>query len=391
MNIKIWRSALVWATALAMASCGHSSSDAHDHDHEGEGKQTHENEKAHDHEGVIELSADLGKMSGIEVQTVTDSTFSEAVTAAGRVVAPEASQGVVTAKTSGVVSFSAPSLSVGSPVSAGQTLFTISAKGLEQSSGLTESTAASLEQAEKNYRRAERLVKEKLVTRAEYEQAKAEYDKALAAKRGAAVRAASGSVAASSPTSGVITELSVKPGQFVAQGERLASVSQNRRLMLRVALSERQAAAMPDISDAVVVIPALGKRAYRLSDYNLRVVSSPSTAAANGHYIPVMLEFDNPGLLRDGNVAEVTLRGGVRTGVMSVPRAALVEEMGLSYIFVEVHENAFRRVRVEMGASDGERVEIHGDVKPGDKVAVSGVGAIRRAENGNVVPAGHSH
>ncbi len=384
--------AVILATAMAAASCGHDSADGHDHAgdvHETAGKENEEHD--HDHDGLVEMNPEQLKMAGISIETVTDSSFSRSVTAGGRIIAPEGSQGVVSAKASGIVSFPQPSLAIGSPVKAGQTLFTISARGLEQSSARAETASATLEQAEKNLRRAETLLKDNLVTRGEYEQAKADYAKALAEAGGTAVRAASGSMAASSPIAGYITALSVKPGQYVSQGDPLATVSRNRRLMLRVALSEARASEMTTVSDAVMTVPSLGDRSFRLSDYNLRVVSSPASTPSDGHYVPLFLEFDNPGLFRDGAVAEVTLRGDVRDGVRSVPREALVEEMGVYYLFVQVHDDAFRRIPVEIGSSDGERVEILSGLNGGERVVVKGVGSVRRAENSGVLPPGHTH
>ncbi len=378
--------------AMAAVSCGHTSGDGHDHG-PAEEKTEKDAHAGHDHDGFIEMTPDQIRVGGVVTSIIADSTFSETVTASGRVVAPEGSQGVVSAKVSGIVSFTIPSLAVGTPVKAGQTLFTISAKGLEQSSGRLETATASLEQAERNLKRAEELVKDNLVTRTEYEQAKADYARALAESKGSAVRAAAGSLAASSPVSGFVTALSVKPGQFVQQGEQLATVSQNRRLMLRVALSESQASSLASVSDAVITVPSLGDRTFRLSDYGMRVVSSPASTASSTHYVPVFLEFDNPGLLRDGNVAQVTLRGDSRQGVASVPKEALIEEMGVYYLFTAVkkHPGMFERIPVAIGTSDGERVEILNGLAPGAEVVVRGVGSVRRAENSGALPPGHTH
>lgn len=378
--------------AMAAVSCGHTSGDGHEYG-PAEEKTEKDAHAGHDHDGFIEMTPDQIRVGGVATSIIADSTFSETVTASGRVVAPEGSQGVVSAKVSGIVSFTIPSLAVGTPVKAGQTLFTISAKGLEQSSGRLETATASLEQAERNLKRAEELVKDNLVTRTEYEQAKADYARALAESKGSAVRAAAGSLAASSPVSGFVTALSVKPGQFVQQGEQLATVSQNRRLMLRVALSESQASSLASVSDAVITVPSLGDRTFRLSDYGMRVVSSPASTASSTHYVPVFLEFDNPGLLRDGNVAQVTLRGENRQGVASVPKEALIEEMGVYYLFTAVkkHPGMFERIPVAIGASDGERVEILNGLAPGAEVVVRGVGSVRRAENSGALPPGHTH
>lgn len=378
--------------AMAAVSCGHTSGDGHDHG-PAEEKTEKDAHAGHDHDGFIEMTPDQIRVGGVATSIIADSTFSETVTASGRVVAPEGSQGVVSAKVSGIVSFTIPSLAVGTPVKAGQTLFTISAKGLEQSSGRLETATASLEQAERNLKRAEELVKDNLVTRTEYEQTKADYARALAESKGSAVRAAAGSLAASSPVSGFVTALSVKPGQFVQQGEQLATVSQNRRLMLRVALSESQASSLASVSDAVITVPSLGDRTFRLSDYGMRVVSSPASTASSTHYVPVFLEFDNPGLLRDGNVAQVTLRGENRQGVASVPKEALIEEMGVYYLFTAVkkHPGMFERIPVAIGTSDGERVEILNGLAPGAEVVVRGVGSVRRAENSGALPPGHTH
>lgn len=379
-NIFISGAIFLGAACMSYTSC-HS---AHEH---GDAEKASEETG---HEGEIVMSREASRLAGVGTETAEASEFREVIKTGGRIEAPSGARATVTARASGVVSFADSRLAVGVPVKAGAALFTVSSRGMEQADGKRAATAA-LELAAKDLARAEELVKENLIPRKEYEKIKSDYAVAKADAEGVAVKGAAGSVAASSPVAGYVTSILVTQGQFVNQGDPLATVSQTRRMHLRADVSERQWARLGVVTGARVIVPALGEEAVDLSEYGFRLVSSTMPDVSASHYIPVYIEFDNPGMFRNGSVAEVYLLGAARTGVVSVPLEAVTEEQGHHYVFVEEHPDVFRRRPVELGASDGKRVEIRKGIASGDKVAVSGVSGIRLAESSGKTPPGHSH
>ena len=68
-----------------------------------------------------------------------------------------------------------------------------------------------------------------------------------------------------------------------------------------------------------------------------------------------------------------------RSNVLAVPNEAITEAQGLYFVYVQVHNDAFKRTEVTIGQTDGIRTEIKSGLKAG------------LAANATSVPEGHSH
>ncbi len=76
-----------------------------------------------------------------------------------------------------------------------------------------------------------------------------------------------------------------------------------------------------------------------------------------------------------------------------MPREALSEQQGSFYVYELIggHKDAYRKVKVQTGASDGERVTITSGLKGGETIVTAGTTTVRLAEVSGTVPEGHSH
>jgi len=83
------------------------------------------------------------------------------------------------------------------------------------------------------------------------------------------------------------------------------------------------------------------------------------------------------GVLKPGMFVQIELPGTVVANVVQVPRAAVVEEKGESYVFVQKGDDLFERRDVQTGRSAGDVVEILSGLKEGEPVVVAGVFAIK--------------
>ena len=102
-------------------------------------------------------------------------------------------------------------------------------------------------------------------------------------------------------------------------------------------------------------------------------------------------EFENGDGLTPGTVVEVFLKGAPREGVMTVPASALTEEQGAYYLYVRTSPGHYLKKPVEIGASDGARVEIAKGLAPGDEVVTEGAYYVRLAGMSTAIPHGHTH
>jgi RND family efflux transporter MFP subunit len=73
-----------------------------------------------------------------------------------------------------------------------------------------------------------------------------------------------------------------------------------------------------------------------------------------------------------GDAAKVMVPSAAPRDVLAVPRDALVLREDNTYLFKVDSKNVATRFAVEAGTSEGAMVEVHGPVKPGDRVIVRG-------------------
>ncbi|MBD5194731.1 MAG: efflux RND transporter periplasmic adaptor subunit [Bacteroidales bacterium] len=357
-----------------------------EHDHDSEKEHSEQEHKADSN--LVEMTHEAAKSAGITTETVAASDFNESVKAAGFIENSRGGERIVSAPASGIVSFSS-GIVAGQAVKAGQPLFSISSKGLEQSDA-TSTIHVDVEAARTAYERAAQLIKDNLITRPEYDRLRADYDraKAVAATVGAKTARA---VGVSAPMSGFLVDVSVAPGAFVNMGDPLATVATDRRLLLRAEVSEHHRNFARSVSGANIRVPGQ-ELSVSLASLAPKILSSAPTASANSNFFPVYIEFDNPGGLSNGSVVEVWLAGNTRHGVISVPNSALVEEGGYFYVYVkqpDEHE-LFRKTEVKTGSTDGMRTEIISGLSEGETVVTQGALRIRMAGMGSSIQ-GHTH
>lgn len=361
----------------------HGEGDGHEHG-EGDGHE-HEAEGAGAHNGEIEVPAAVAARFGIENATIQPGQYSESVKAAGVFMSDNSSMATVSAPLSGTVSYP-KSVTVGAKVGRGAALGSVK-PGAVEGANPNAAARAAMQAAKREVDRLKPLYDDKLVTASEYNAALAAYEQARAAfapGAGGALRA---------PISGVITSVDVAQGQFAQAGQPLITISAGGNLTLRVDVPRRQFALARTASDANVVMP--DGRTVRLSDLGARRISGgeQGSASASG-FVPVYFSVPNAnGSIPPGTTAEVYLISTTSTGSgISVPRTALCEIQGDYYIYKKVaDEDAYIRIPVTIGGTDGAYTRILSGLQPGDVIAVSGVTTIRLTETSGKAPEGHSH
>lgn len=377
---------LLGASLIMMiwGNCAHS----HD-DHKGEDHTDSKEEvagKHEDHGDETVLSPEAVKAAGLEYETTERGDFHEVFKCSGVIENARGEERIISAPASGIVSLN-QGIVDGANVKAGQGLFSISSQNTEQGDQ-TATYGIEKDIAYKELQRAERLIKDNLISRQEYDRIKADYDKACKNTQSVSARNRNG-ICVSSPISGTIINLSVRPGSFVNMGDQLATVVAQRRIMLRAEVSENNRHKLSHITGASVK-GSSSDLSVDLDQHNLKILSHNPQTNSNSHFIPVYLEFDNPGNLSSGNVVEVWLKGALRQGVITVPKTAIMEDGGLKFVYVEEKPGIFHRHEVKTGDTDGNRVEIISGLPEGEKIVTEGAVRIKLAGMASSIPA-HSH
>ncbi len=354
---------------------------AHDHDHEGEESAEPEGEG---HADEILLSPDKAAKLGVVVTEVAPAQFSEVVTVSGELTASPSAQSTVTARSAGIVNL-ASSAYPGSAVTRGQTIATVSGQGMAGGDA-NESARVALAAAKRELDRLTPLHKDGIVSTRDYNAALMAYETAKAA----AGNATSAGSTATAPISGTVTSLLVNQGQYVDAGAPIAQIAASSSLTLRANLPERMLAFLPKVSGARFRT-AYSDEVHDISDFKGHRSADGGNAVAQQGYFPIYFTLSNDGTLSAGSFCEVYLTGAERGEVISVPVSALSEQQGEYFVYVQVHDDAYDKRPVKLGADAGDRVEILSGLAPGEKVVTSGTTFVRLAETSGAIPEGHSH
>ena len=390
----------------------HAEGDGHDHSNDKEHKHTdgdghdHANEKDHKHsEGdghdhgaeatedshtdEILFSKEQAQLVGLKTETVAPSSFYNSIKTSGQIQASQGDEAVIAATSNGIVSFTNPSITDGTAVKAGQSIVTISAKKLLEGDPSVKARI-EYETAQKEFQRAESLVKDQIISAKDFEQARLRYETAKTVYQAQAGNMTAAGVSVTAPIAGYIKNRLVAQGEYVSVGQPIATVSQNRRLQLRAEVSENNFKILKSISSANFK-PAYDNVVYKLSELNGRLLSFGKASTDQSFYIPVTFEFDNVGDIISGAYTEVYLLSTLQENVISVPVSAITEEQGLNFVYLQTGAEEYKKQEVTLGQNNGERVQILSGLPRGAKVVTKGVYQVKLAATSSVMPEGHSH
>lgn len=364
--------------AAALLSCGGKGGEHHDAEHD-----EHE-------EGVIHLTEEQCKVAELQTEDVAATEFEECIRVSGQVAVALGDDVVLTAKSSGIVSYVHEHLSEGIAVKGGETLASITATAMAGGDEVAR-LASDLDASRKAYERAKRLLADSIISQKEYERISNEYGKARLAAAG---QGSAGSVV-KSPVAGFISSIAVRPGEYVEAGAPIATVTKNCNLQLRAELPEKYFNLTGKIRSARFRM-SYESEIHLLDTLGGRLVSVGRMLKGDSPFIPVTFEFTNDGCMVPGAFADIWLLTDRRSNVISVPSGAVTEEQGLHYVYLlldadEPGVREFEKREVTVGMGNGLRTEILRGLKGGEKIVVNGVTQVKLAGASGAIPEAHSH
>jgi membrane fusion protein (multidrug efflux system) len=231
---------------------------------------------------------------------------------------------------------------------------------------------ADARRAASDLARREELAKEQLVAAEELNRARQEAERLDAdAKSARAAReiAAQNVVRANvrSPLAGIINTRTVETGKFVKTGDVLATVVDVSRLRLRFKVSEAESLRAREAQTVQFRISSFGPREFQATIYHVGDLADPAT-----RQVEVLAWVQNPGELKPGFFAEVTLASETRRGALVVPEGAVqASEKGFVTYVVEGGKAKLHPIEIGLRTGTG-LVEIRSGVKTGDVVVTEG-------------------
>lgn len=325
----------------------------------------------------------------------------ESVAATGTVRAQPDGEALLAAPVAGLVRTAGSFPRVGQAVKKGQVLAYLAPRlGGETDHATLEAAAAkariALEQARRERERMESLFKDEAV--AEKRLIEARTDESMAAAEHDAARQrlgqlgdGNGGIALRAPINGVVADVAVTPGAFVAEGAPLIHIANTGKLWLEARVPESDIGHLGAPSDAWFALDGFASSFTIETGKTGRLVAIGNVVDAATRTVPVIFEFANPGrALPLGLTAKVQLfSGGSRDGVL-VPASAVQDESGTNVVYVQTGGESFERHIVQIGTRDGERVAIKAGLEAGQRVVSKGAYLIRLSSSKSG-PAGHAH
>ena len=196
------------------------------------------------------------------------------------------------------------------------------------------------------------------------------------------------------PISGLITEVSVMPGEPVDPDKGLVQIVDLASVYGIARIPENIASRVKEGLETQIRIPGWPTNVWRSKIEHIGGLADRESGTLEAAFHIENADFK----LRPGMRAEFSIVTGLREGVMSVPKQALQGEASNRFIYVadETVPNAFVKVPVEVGAMNDRFVEITKGLFPGDKVVTEGAYSLAFAGKGSVslkeaLDAAHGH
>jgi len=348
------------------------------------------------------VTADAGEITYLKEQAwkvefanapVVKQSFSDIIKTNGQILSAPGDEMIVTASASGIVLFSGNKTIIGSEVTNGMNLFTISGGNITESNidVVYKEAKVNYDKAKADFDRASELVKDNIVSQKDFLQAKVNFENAQTAFYNISKNYSAKGQNVSSPMAGFVKNILVSEGQYVEAGTPLAIISQNKKLVLQANVSQRYFSKLPSITSANFKTIS-SETVFNTQELNGKIISFGKSASTASPFIPVTFEVDNIGNIIPGSIAEVYLKSAPFLNVLVIPVSALMEEQGKFYVYVQLGGESFQKREVKLGASDGINVQLLSGVSEGERVVIKGAYQIKLSTASGTLPAhGHEH
>jgi Cu(I)/Ag(I) efflux system membrane fusion protein len=165
------------------------------------------------------------------------------------------------------------------------------------------------------------------------------------------------------PAGGVVTKRDALPGMRVNAGDMPLEMVDLSRVWVRADVYESELRHVKVGMSAALTLKAYPNRTFQGRVAFIDPLLDPTTRT-----VAARLEFPNPGgELKPEMFGEVVLRGSSRTG-LRIPTDAVIDSGTKKVVFVAIGEGRFQPRELELGAADGDHVEVVRGLSEGEQV-----------------------
>ncbi len=237
--------------------------------------------------------------------------------------------------------------------------------------------AAQMHKLENNYRRAQQLVEQRMISANDVDQIKYDLENARAIYRAAALELSYTTVTA--PISGVVASRSIKSGNFVQINSPIIRIVDASRLEATLNVPEREIAKLKPGQAVGLAVDALPGKQFTGTVARVAPVVDNGTGTFR-----VVASFPGDGELQPGMFSRLDINYDRRADALVVPRTALLEDGGEPAVYV-VRDGKAQRTVLKLGYNDAGWVEVREGLKPGEQVVIAGKAALREGSAVQVI------
>lgn len=168
------------------------------------------------------------------------------------------------------------------------------------------------------------------------------------------------------PQSGMIGYKQVEVGALLSVGQKILTIVDNSEIYVDCQVSAEDLAALTLGMHVNVKIDSLGKTLPGKIVY-----ISPSTDASTQEFA-LRIVLDKPDAdVRGGLFAQTEIKSVLRKNIVVVPKEAVLDKNGKSYVYIVNSQNTVEERIVQVGAVGDKNTEILTGLKEGDEIANS--------------------
>ena len=237
--------------------------------------------------------------------------------------------------------------------------------------------AAQMHKLENNYRRAQQLVEQRMISANDVDQIKYDLENARAVYRAASLELSYTTITA--PISGVVASRSIKSGNFVQINSPIIRIVDASRLEATLNVPEREIAKLKPGQAVGLAVDALPGKQFTGTVARVAPVVDNGTGTFR-----VVASFPGNGELQPGMFSRLDINYDQRADALVVPRTALLEDGGEPAVYV-VRDGKAQRTVLKLGYNDAGWVEVREGLKPGEQVVIAGKAALREGSAVQVI------
>jgi RND family efflux transporter MFP subunit len=172
---------------------------------------------------------------------------------------------------------------------------------------------------------------------------------------------------------GTVLVMHAVPGEVAKTAESLLTVGDNSTVWVWADLYERDIAAVKKGQAAQPLAASVSVRAYPGEDFPGTVDLVSPAMDESSRTVKVRVEVGNAGgQLLAGMFAAIKLYLPGTDETLAIPRAAVLEDAGRSFVFVHHHDDYYVRRPVAVGRLWAEWAELKKGLEPGQTVVAEG-------------------